>query len=165
MVRDPPAYRTDERKGRKGRKGREGSRACGRRFATPSPAATPAHLITTLAVTRGGQLCDLSGLCVHPGGYDRSLTRPWAEQSVAFSEQDARGRGGQILPFDLSTALLVPNRVQGRGVNTNRIFPPVLRGGLFISLKRQRARRLSGHRRTRVSLRRGPHRPAVGYRA
>ena len=47
-----------------------------------------AHLIASLAVTRGGQLCDLSGLCVHRRGCDRSLTRPWGEQSVAFSEQD-----------------------------------------------------------------------------
>src|SRR6266542_5271281 len=30
------------------------------RFATPSPAVTAAHLIASLAVTRGGQLCDLS---------------------------------------------------------------------------------------------------------
>src|SRR5438093_2537995 len=88
MARDPPAYRTDERKGRKGR---EGSRepACVRRFATPSPAATAAHLIATLAVTRGGQLCALRGLCVHRRGCDRSLTRPWGEQSVACSEQAA----------------------------------------------------------------------------
>src|SRR5437867_7282099 len=28
-------------------------------------AATAAHLIASLAVTRGGQLCDLRGLCVH----------------------------------------------------------------------------------------------------
>src|SRR6266542_4560768 len=39
-----------------------------------------AHLIASLAVTRGGQLCDLSGLCVHRRGCDRSLTRPWGEQ-------------------------------------------------------------------------------------
>src|SRR5436309_8456592 len=64
-----------------------------RRFATPSPAATAAHLIATLAVTRGGQLCDLSGLCVHRRGCDRSLTRPWGEQSVAFSEQDEEDAG------------------------------------------------------------------------
>jgi len=49
-------------------------------------------LIATLAVTRGGQLCDLSGLCVHRRGCDRSLTRPWGEQSVAFSEQDTEDR-------------------------------------------------------------------------
>src|SRR5213593_1258229 len=127
MARDPPAYRTDERKGRKGREGSRGSgrrraagaagrqtqavrvrermavrlrafvpgpeSACVRRFATPSPAATAAHLIATLAVTRGGQLCDLSGLCVHRRGCDRSLTRPWGEQSVAFSEQDEEDAG------------------------------------------------------------------------
>src|SRR5213596_3557160 len=63
--------------------------ACVRRFATPSLAATAAQRIATLAVTRGGQLCDLSGLCVHRRGCDRSLTRPWGEQSVAFSERDA----------------------------------------------------------------------------
>ena len=52
-------------------------------------AATAAQLIATLAVTRGGQLGDLRGLCVHRRGCDRSLTRPWGEQSVSFSEQDA----------------------------------------------------------------------------
>src|SRR5437867_1222622 len=52
-------------------------------------AAPAAHLIATLALTRGGQLCDLRGLCVHRRGCDRSLTRPWGEQSDAFSEQDA----------------------------------------------------------------------------
>src|SRR5436309_15847444 len=52
-------------------------------------AAPAAHLIATLAVTRGGQLCALRGLCVHRRGCDRSLTRPWGEQSVACSEQDA----------------------------------------------------------------------------
>src|SRR5437667_12650666 len=67
-------------------------------------AAVAAQRIATLAVTRGGQLCDLRacqaearrvvierrlGLCVHRRGCDRSLTRPWGEQSVAFSEQDA----------------------------------------------------------------------------
>jgi len=36
-------------------------------------AAVAAQLIATLAVTRGGQLCDLRGLCVHRRGYDRSL--------------------------------------------------------------------------------------------
>src|SRR5436309_9800278 len=56
-------------------------------------AAPAAHLIATLAVTRGGQLCDLSGLCVHRRGCDRSLTRPWGEQSVAFSEQDEEDAG------------------------------------------------------------------------
>src|SRR5947208_2426586 len=59
-------------------------------------AATAAHLIATLAVTRGGQLCGLRGLCVHRRGCDRSLTRLWGEQSVAFSEQDAEA-GGRIL--------------------------------------------------------------------
>src|SRR5213592_3542537 len=48
-----------------------------------------AQLIATLAVTRGGQLGGLSGLCVHRRECDRSLTRPCGEQSVAFSEQDA----------------------------------------------------------------------------
>jgi len=36
-------------------------------------AAVAAHLIASLAVTRGGQLCDLRGLCVHRRGCDRSL--------------------------------------------------------------------------------------------
>src|SRR5437870_143989 len=52
--------------------------------------AVAAHVIATLAVTRGGQLCGLSGLCVHRRGCDRSLTRPWGEQSVAFSERTQR---------------------------------------------------------------------------
>src|SRR5947208_6155880 len=52
-------------------------------------AATAAQLIASLAVTRGGQLCNLRGLWVHRRGCDRSLTRPRGEQSVAFSEQDA----------------------------------------------------------------------------
>src|SRR6058998_3780944 len=55
-------------------------------------AAVAAQRIASLAVTRGGQLCGLSGLCVHRRGCDRSLTRPWGEQSVAFSEQDAEDR-------------------------------------------------------------------------
>src|SRR5438128_11205257 len=52
-------------------------------------AAVAAHLIASLAVTRGRQLCGLSGLCVHRRGCDLSLTRPGGEQSIAFSEQDA----------------------------------------------------------------------------
>src|SRR5437667_4850867 len=40
-----------------------------------------AQRIATLALTRGGQLCDLRGLCVHRRGCDRSLTRPWRGQS------------------------------------------------------------------------------------
>src|SRR5438093_1608005 len=55
-------------------------------------AAVAAQLIASLTVTRGGQLCDLSGLCVHRRGCDRSLTRPWGEQSVAFSEQITKAR-------------------------------------------------------------------------
>ena len=37
-----------------------------------------------------------------------------------LTTEDCRGRGGQILPFDVDPELR-------RGVKTNRIFPPVLR--------------------------------------
>src|SRR5438128_2627008 len=78
MARDPPAYRTDERNAKAAK--------------VAKGAAVAAQRIATLAVTRGGQLGGLSGLCVHRRGCDRSLTRPCGEQSVAFSEQDAEDR-------------------------------------------------------------------------
>ena len=64
-----------------------------------------AQRIATLALTRGGQPCDLRGLCVHRRGCDRSLTRPWRGQSVAFSEQDAEDAEVKCGPSTMLRAL------------------------------------------------------------
>src|SRR6266496_5270322 len=55
-------------------------------------AAVAAQLIASLAGTRGGQLCGLSGLCVS-SSWARSQPDTSVEQSVAFSEQDAEDAG------------------------------------------------------------------------